>query len=59
MEAICTMCTCSGCRILSLGWGWGGGGGGGGGVGQSAKKQGVQGKIKQKIHARQVNLDRG
>ena len=55
MEAICTMCTCSGCRILSLGWGWGGGGVGG----QSAKKQGVQGKIKQKIHARQVNLDRG
>ena len=54
MEAICTMRTCSGCRILSLGWGWGGGVGG-----QSAKKQGVQGKIKQKIHARQVNLDRG
>ena len=53
MDAICTMCTCSGCRILSLGWGWGGGGG------QSAKKQDVQGKIKQKIHARQVTLDRG
>ena len=32
---------------------------GGGGGGQSAKKQDVQGKIKQKIHARQVTLDRG
>ena len=31
----------------------------GGGGGQSAKKQDVQGKIKQKIHARQVTLDRG
>ena len=49
MEAICTMCTCSGCRILSLGWGWGGGGW----VVKVQKNKACKGKLSKKfMHAK-------